>query len=471
MLVNDIHIQGMFLYNSEATYEKGDFVVKGDTIFVCSPIGTETIKGIDPEVELNSGGETNYKIYLGERLASIQDFVDYASGNGKTEVGSKYIDLKTLPGILNQYMVGFDGNGVIRQFLNEDGYSLYNPATGQLDEVFWGKRNYRDDPTKPITTTENILDLIFTDPLLNNSIFFISKNFSGINSLLPLGSNSRMIRPEGGIGNDGTKVGVDWAHLEDCILRQYTYINGFGVSEDGNRYGDGRYESYYHRLQELIDPATGMIFYRVTPQIAINGKSLDQVLEEIQGTNFINDVKWNSVFPGGGAGGIQETSAEVLLTKQWSHVINFYQQEVNNYQELQTYLSNRFGFKPITVEEGKKEITLVKGTGGLLEDPETLTGVTIRALYRRNGQSLYRSCEITVDMTSSIKEYLINDDVKLVIDGAKITISKGDNVDVEDSSLQIASIYYREHYQPQSQKELNPYPSVNDLITSQQENN
>ena len=36
MILNNTHVQGLFLYSEETEYEKGDFVVYGNTIYICT---------------------------------------------------------------------------------------------------------------------------------------------------------------------------------------------------------------------------------------------------------------------------------------------------------------------------------------------------------------------------------------------------------------------------------------------------
>lgn len=461
MLVNDVHVQGMFLYNSEATYEKGDFVVVDDTIFVCNPQNGTTVTGINPKTE---GGGENFKIYLGDRIAKLDEYTQFAE-NKNSNSGSKYIDLESLPGILNQYLVGFDGRGVIRQYIGEEEYVMYDPEKGIMETKIYGENE--------AWTPDTILDNIFNDPKLNNAIFFISKNFKGIASLLPQTQNSFRIRSEWGRTEEEGLTHVDEATLNDCILRQYTYINGTGWGDNAEN-SDSQYRSYYHRLQELIDPSTGMIFYRVSPQISINGKdSLENILSEL-GNDWAKGVEWRSVLPGG-TNGIENGKSTTKLLEQWNHVINYYQQEVNNYQELQSYLANRFGFKGVRVkgeeETERNKLTLTNSApedqvGYVKEDATTLTGVTVRAIYKLTGMNLYHSCEITIDMTSKIKEYMINDHIMLKISGVTLEVVKYDDK-VDESSLVISDVYYREHYMPKSTAATNPYPSPVDLVNEQ----
>ena len=124
MIINNTSIQGMFLYSPVAEYERGDFVVKGTSLFVCSPKnGLETIVGEDPE------HSTNFYVYLGDKMASIEDYTNFV--DGKSE--DKYISINQLPGILNLYMNGVSGKGIIGNNI-----SLSNDDNNHLDIVVEG---------------------------------------------------------------------------------------------------------------------------------------------------------------------------------------------------------------------------------------------------------------------------------------------------------------------------------------------
>ena len=65
MILNNTHVQGMFLYSEETEYEKGDFVVYGNTIYICTAKNptnktNNTVSGVIPEESSD-----NYSPYLG----------------------------------------------------------------------------------------------------------------------------------------------------------------------------------------------------------------------------------------------------------------------------------------------------------------------------------------------------------------------------------------------------------------------
>jgi hypothetical protein len=67
MIINGKSVRGIYIYNPTAEYEKGDFVVDGDCIFICtanSPTDTSkyTVKGQKP-IENGKFNSENYKAY------------------------------------------------------------------------------------------------------------------------------------------------------------------------------------------------------------------------------------------------------------------------------------------------------------------------------------------------------------------------------------------------------------------------
>ena len=64
MIINNTHVQGIFLYSKDIEFEKGDFVVSGDCIYICTaenPTNTtnNTVSGIEPSTDLK-----NFNTYL-----------------------------------------------------------------------------------------------------------------------------------------------------------------------------------------------------------------------------------------------------------------------------------------------------------------------------------------------------------------------------------------------------------------------
>ena len=58
MIINKTNVRGIFLYSPDVTFEKGDFVVLDDLIYVCNSEST----GISP-----SSSTPNFSLYLSAR--------------------------------------------------------------------------------------------------------------------------------------------------------------------------------------------------------------------------------------------------------------------------------------------------------------------------------------------------------------------------------------------------------------------
>ena len=90
MKINNESVRGFFLYSENAEYESGDFVVDGNTIYVCSPKDSLTVTGEKPSLS------KNFEVYLGEQMADVSEFVKFSEEG----IGSKkYVSLTALPAI------------------------------------------------------------------------------------------------------------------------------------------------------------------------------------------------------------------------------------------------------------------------------------------------------------------------------------------------------------------------------------
>lgn len=118
MILNNTHVQGMFLYSEETEYEKGDFVVYGNTIYICTAKNptnktNNTVSGVIPEESSD-----NYSPYLGDKLNNIEEYFNYIN-HSEEEQGKedKLITAHLLSQILSTYMIGFDEKGIISEYV------------------------------------------------------------------------------------------------------------------------------------------------------------------------------------------------------------------------------------------------------------------------------------------------------------------------------------------------------------------
>lgn len=198
MVINGKEITGLFSYDIDATYTQNDLVYKDKTLYVA----LTKVSGIDPSDSETSKGK--YTIYLGDRFVGLDDFLNYE----KTEstLNDKYIPASLLPTILNHYLTGVDGKGVIES-INDD-----------------------FTPDSRVTADE-----ILIDENINHAIYAVDRNLGGLPVDL-YSSNSERI------------------NSEKLILKQYTYkekefVNSVQVSKRV-------------RVQELIDHSQYMVWYR-----------------------------------------------------------------------------------------------------------------------------------------------------------------------------------------------------------------
>ena len=97
MRINDSNtsIRGFFIYSPDVEYELGDFVVKGNTIYICSPKdNTKYCIGEDPATS------NNYSVYLGDNRTTLEEIKSFIDGDNISDgISDKYISLSHLPTI------------------------------------------------------------------------------------------------------------------------------------------------------------------------------------------------------------------------------------------------------------------------------------------------------------------------------------------------------------------------------------
>jgi len=300
MRLNNKSIQGLFLYSPTVEYEKGDFVVSGDCIYICTAIKPTntinfTVSGRDPKYDT-----VNFKVYPGDKISTAQEYYDYINDvyvwqfssnlneilerlninqlNRDITVISNRDSLPNPDDILNDENTSIEDR-IYRieetqeyAYLpyNEDKYISGNVLNQVLQNLFFGMSEngivtdhvyanvdeegnqvpeYSIGGTLLNTDTGNILDSIMRSPDLNNGMFTIDR------SLLPdLQSNDTPVS-------------------NTVLLKQYTYLDK-GVSNNNTV-----------RIQEIIDPDLGCVCYRYS----LGSKRNDQEYSSTQ-TYEIGDI-------------------------------------------------------------------------------------------------------------------------------------------------------------------------------------
>lgn len=221
MIINNSHIQGIYLYNETAEYEKGDFVIVDSSIYIClakNPTNqsNNTVSGKIPYED-----KENFTVYLGDMVTSLNEYLEYVSSPDEKE--DKLVSSHILSEILNYYMTGFSEKGIINNYIiyeSGSGYSFSKPLSSILDNAETGK----------------YLDKVIEAADLNNCILRLSRNLPDLISKLPE-------LPD-------TITGINNYDRLSVVLRQYTYID----SEINER--------PIIRVQELIDHVNGIVMYR-----------------------------------------------------------------------------------------------------------------------------------------------------------------------------------------------------------------
>lgn len=207
MIINDVNITGIYIYDPTVVYEKGDFIVVGDKLYVCNG----RVSGKDPR---DPGNRDIFKLYLSDEVASTNEVIDYIEKGKSSELGQKLISAKTLGELLSRYMSGFNDKGIITNKITSDRSII-------ISDFF---NNTTTIPSQSL----NPLDIILEMPTLNNVVFLVDKEV--VNSLSLVESNTT------------ASINV----TGEIVLRQYTYTKSGEIT----------------RIQELIDHRTASILYR-----------------------------------------------------------------------------------------------------------------------------------------------------------------------------------------------------------------
>lgn len=205
MIINNKNIRGIYLYDDSATFEKDDFVVYNNSLYICLAKST----GEAPE------GSNLYRPYVSGNQATMEDIRKFIDDPTNLGLGEKSVSAALLGEVLSTFLSGLDYSGLINSVVTVDNSVLIN--------------NYFNNTVKEYSTTINPLDTIFSDPDLNNAVFKISREAAV--GLVPVSETT-----------SGTLIQTG------LILRQYTYY-----SDEGNS---------YVRVQELLDYESGNIMFR-----------------------------------------------------------------------------------------------------------------------------------------------------------------------------------------------------------------
>ena len=352
MKINGKSITGLFIYNEEATYERGDMVIKGTTIYVCSPIGSDSVIGEDPETS------NNYYTYLCDRFETTEGYLNSVENNLPLE--NKACSLDTLQTILNYFMIGIDSKGIIGDHIIIDSFGNYKIKLGNLNE-------------ESFTDYNNILSEIMLRDEINNGIFKVSNTLPELQLY--------------GISNC-------------CIIKQYTTYNEMKTRV---------------RIQELIDPESGLIYLRSIKGTEIPGSFKCAI---IKSRNLKNQID------------------KIILT---------YTNRLNYLETLETSLKNNFRYKHLSFSTNTNSSITVS-----LKSSNKDSNIISILLLKRLDDS-YESYTVTVNLNfkgpeGSYPVYSIFNDT------GRLNIKKEDSddnsytFDTNDSNILFSDIVYRDYY-------------------------
>jgi formate hydrogenlyase subunit 6/NADH:ubiquinone oxidoreductase subunit I len=161
MIINDTNVRGIWSYSDKLVFEKGDFVVFGDQIYICKASG---VMGIIPY-----GNKDYFTEYPGNMVRSLEEY--YSIVNDPQASDDLYISSRVLNEILQDSYFGLGDNGIIGLRIESDG-----SLGGQLS----------DRVREKLSSTGHILDDLITSPNFNNGVVLVSRDYADIKNLVGL---------------------------------------------------------------------------------------------------------------------------------------------------------------------------------------------------------------------------------------------------------------------------------------------
>lgn len=167
MIINNTNVRGIWSYSDNLVFEKGDFVVSGDQIYICKGTGVQGIKPTNKDY---------FTEYPGNMVRSVEEYYNIINDDDISD--DLYISSRVLNEILQDTYFGLGDNGIITSSIESDG-TLH----GQI--------------SKKLGSSEHVLDDLLVSPDFNNGVVLVSRNFSDIKNLVGLlsfGSSEANIR-------------------------------------------------------------------------------------------------------------------------------------------------------------------------------------------------------------------------------------------------------------------------------------
>ena len=377
MKINSTSVTGVFMYTDDAKFEENDFVIYGTAIYVCKPKdGVSEVSGeIPPSSE-------NYIIYLGDQSTDISEYLEFlTTGEGE----NKYLSTLTLQQVLNSFILGPDGNGVIGDSI------MYSK---DIDENT-GKPIYECHLSNGslFTDPESVLSDIMNDRNINHAIFRVSR-------LLP----EIVIYVGKPINTENTTT-----DLLGCILRQYTY-----KSED---------TGHTIRIQELIDQVDGLIYYR----------SADIDVDTVtSATNFK----------------CATTNVDSLKDKA-ENIFALYNSRLKILRSLGKHLKDNFRYRKIDIQGKKTDILIPEIGDNLPEITVMITEYDQEKMIRYNSEACFSLKDFESQGVWPEYGIGKNHKIKILVSSdGDVNLYLRTNSDQIPSTgkVWISGVYYREYY-------------------------
>ena len=115
MIINNKRVQGLYVYNSDSEnieFTKDDLVVSGSYIYICD---ADIVSGIDPAEDTSY---EYYRPYPGSKIISASEYFQSIKSGENLD---KYVSAQALMGILQGYQFGLDMEGVITDWIDQNG--------------------------------------------------------------------------------------------------------------------------------------------------------------------------------------------------------------------------------------------------------------------------------------------------------------------------------------------------------------
>jgi hypothetical protein len=306
MIINGKSVRGIYQYNENSDYEKGDFVVDGECIFICtanSPTDTTnyTVRGQKPILNGKFNSE-NYKAYPGDLISNADEYYEIIKNNGNN-TEDKYVSSYALSEILKRSYFGVNEIGVITDhvfFSAEDNTIDYSVGSKSITDY--------------VDTTTDVLTKILLEPELNNGMVLVSRDLPEIKNLF--------------LEAEESDSNINESYYEGknniVLLKQYTYIEN----------------KIKWRVQELIDTKYGESYYRYLKSLVVEGET-DAIKNELK--KYVLEggyvSTWRSNFGGNSKNGKKQ------LINKINTIQNAFTERLNDYESKLLNLEGSFKFR------------------------------------------------------------------------------------------------------------------------------